>query len=80
MITGYARTLVHCVMHQVGVLGGLVYAAVALPASSHEALRQPWWDWVMAFMWAVGMIQPVAGWLAFKHARTLPQRDKWIWV
>ena len=58
-MTGYARTLVHCVMHQVGVLGGLVYAAVALPASSHEALRQPWWDWVMALMWAVGLIQPV---------------------
>jgi hypothetical protein len=46
-------------MHQVGVLGGLVYAAVALPASAHEALRQPWWDWVMALMWAVGLIQPV---------------------
>lgn len=49
----YIRTLVHCVMHQVGVLGGLVWAAVALPAASHEALREPWWDWVMAFMWAV---------------------------
>ena len=73
-------TLIHCVMHQVGVLGGLVYAAVALPAASYEALRQPWWDWVMAFMWAVGMIQPVVGWLAFQDARTLPQRDKWIWI
>ena len=76
----FLRTIVHCVMHQVGVLGGLASAALAVPASEFEELREEWWDGVLAFMYAVCVVQPVVGWLAYQNTKTLPNRGDWIWI
>lgn len=76
----YVRTIIHCVMHQVGVLGGLVSAVLALPPAEFEAEKQWWWDGVTTFLCVVCLIQPVAGWLAYQSTKSLSRRLDWIWV
>jgi hypothetical protein len=76
----YVRTIIHCVMHQVGVLGGLVLAVLTLPPTAFEAERCWWWDGVTTFMCIVCLVQPVAGWLAYQSTKSLPSRGDWIWV
>ena len=78
----YLRTLVHCVMHQVGVVGGLVYAAVALPSAAYEAEMRWWWAPIFVFFALVTVAQPVVGWWAYQETVQIdaPERLRWIWV
>lgn len=76
----YLRTIIHCIMHQVGVLGGLVFAVLTLPATEFETERRGWWDGVTAFMSVVCLVQPVVGWLAYQSTKSLPRRENWIWI
>ena len=76
----YVRTIIHCVMHQVGVLGGVVTAVLTMPAAEFQTEHSEWRDGVTAFMSVVCLVQPVMGWLAFQSTKSLPRREDWIWV
>jgi len=74
----YLRTLVHCLMHQVGV-GGLVYAGLATPAGI--VVNEWWWPLMHTFFTAVALLQPMLALAGYQYTISIGSTSRsWIWI